>query len=145
MNDTSIIHFPIELLSMDLIWVFVSSQDWEEASCSDIAFIALLSLKFWMTPTLSSFNSVLRRNNNPPRSGALLALGSNWLHDNSIIFATRVQFCFASCYFVYCLRVLSVDLGSILGSVQKPKFTFWALEGEICERCFVIYDWSLFV
>ena len=24
---------------MDVIWVFVSSQDWEEASCSDIMFI----------------------------------------------------------------------------------------------------------
>ena len=88
-----------------------------------------LSLKFWMTPTLSSFNSVLRRNNNLPRSGALLALGSNWLHDNSIIFATQVQFCFASCYVVCCLRVLTLDLGSFLGSVHKPKFTF-SREGE---------------
>ena len=73
-----------------------------------------LSLKFWMTPTLSSFNSVLRRHNNLPRSGALLAPGSHWLHDNSIIFATRVQFCFASCYVVCCLRALTLDLGVII-------------------------------
>ena len=105
-----------------------------------------LSLKFWMTPTLSSFNSVLRRHNNLLRSRALLAPRSHWLHDNSIIFATRVQFCFASCYVVCCLRALTLDLGVII-RVRSQNIALLLLKMYQHKKkglCFVIYDWTLF-